>query len=632
MGITKEQLNFLREEFGDDITFINPDTKKPKAVFNPKTGKYEWYYGWRDEELQKAESIGVYHRDKNKKRKRGAVDPDDKSRRVHGYMSMLPETMTVTKTVNGSPIQTQRIYKVNGQGFPKFDYGGASKDDGKLLETLQSGVSVIYAKDKDFSIAPIVEADPVDLEKKLKLSCFFAELERKWPEKGLKQRDIAHLRLSGALARLDPTEYSTELLEKFISKFCNQTGDDEIENRKNKISYQREQLKDPKNEVYGIKELSKFLNLKSIPAYDLLKADKDDAEVAEFKNYPIIDFSQMLETKYPEPKFLLDPLIRDKTVTQISGDYGSGKTHIGLKTAIDISQGFSFLPEESIVSRSFVDSYTWYRHTGKTKPILYVEGELPAADLRDRVNSLIEPFIERHKPVDFQKMFFLTLDDLEMNGFKYGFEPIAISNEEDKAKRNRKLIDNMLNSIKDLTGQYPVLFLDNITALTSIDENKSTDWSSLMYWLMLLKTKGVIVVFFHHVGKSTGTASGSNLAQRLVDTHIILRKLPEKAKFPDHDGVQCSVHFDKFRNFGGRHVKPFMLLCDKQGKWTKYNMIMDQTDFKILELYEEGKTVQEMMKIDKDLGSSAKIYRRIRKMKTEGIIKEKKTENTSSHY
>ena len=29
-----------------------------------------------------------------------------------------------------------------------------------------------------------------------------------------------------------------------------------------------------------------------------------------------------------------------------------------------------------------------------------------------------------------------------MNGFKYGFEPLAISNEEDKAKRNRKLLKN----------------------------------------------------------------------------------------------------------------------------------------------------------------------------------------------
>ena len=113
-----------------------------------------------------------------------------------------------------------------------------------------------------------------------------------------------------------------------------------------------------------------------------------------------------------------------------------------------------------------------------------------------------------------------------MNGHPYGFEPLAITNEEDKAKRNRKLIDNMLNAIKDRTGQYPVLFLDNITALTSIDENKSTDWSGLMMWLMLLKTKGVIIIFFHHTGKTTGTASGSNLSQRLVDTHLILKKLP----------------------------------------------------------------------------------------------------------
>ena len=213
-----------------------------------------------------------------------------------------------------------------------------------------------------------------------------------------------------------------------------------------------------------------------------------------------------------------------------------------------------------------------------------------------------------------------------MNGHPFGFEPLAITNEEDKAKRNRKLIDNMLNAIKDRTGQYPVLFLDNITALTSIDENKSTDWSGLMMWLMLLKTKGVIIIFFHHTGKTTGTASGSNLSQRLVDTHLILKKLPEKAKFEEHDGVQCSVHFDKFRNFGGKHAKPFMLLCDKEGKWTKYNMLMDQKDFKILELYNERKSVEEMCKIEKEL-KPATVYRRIEKMKKEGIIKDEGSSN-----
>jgi len=176
-----------------------------------------------------------------------------------------------------------------------------------------------------------------------------------------------------------------------------------------------------------------------------------------------------------------------------------------------------------------------------------------------------------------------------------------------------------LNAIKAKTGTYPVLFLDNVTALTSIDENKSTDWSGLMMWLMQLKTRGVIIVFFHHTGKTTGTASGSNLSQRLVDTHIILKRLPEKSKFTDHDGVQCSVHYDKFRNFGGSRTQPFMLLCDREGEWTKYNMLMDQKDFKILELHNAGKTVDQICKEEEDL-KKATVYKRIAKMKKEGVI------------
>jgi hypothetical protein len=312
----------------------------------------------------------------------------------------------------------------------------------------------------------------------------------------------------------------------------------------------------------------------------------------------------MLEIKYPLPLWVLNPLVREKTVTQISGDYGSGKTHLGLLLAISISQGWDF--------------DDWFRALNK-RAVLYVEGELPASDVRDRITSLIQDRLKRKANWDPTQIYTLTLDDLEMNGFKYGFEPLAITNDEEKAKRNRTLIEQMLYTIKDRTGKYPVLFLDNITALTSIDENKSTDWSGIMMWLMQLKTKGVIIVFFHHTGKTTGTASGSNLAQRLVDTHIILKRLPEKAKFEDHDGVQCSVHYDKFRNFGGSRTQPFMLLCDREGMWTKYNMLMDKIDFKILEYLNEGKTVEVMCKIDPDL-KKATVYRRIGKMKKEGVI------------
>jgi hypothetical protein len=611
MSITKQELNFLRKEFGKNITVINPTTKKPKAVFqgNHYTDgkkKYEWYFDWTDEELLSADSIGVYHRENKDKNKPfcAAVDFDDKEYVAHGWNIKLPPSMSVVKHTKAGHVVAQRIYKLNGSGFPKFDYGGDSKESGKLIETLQSGVSVIHAPDRTFTNVPPAEVDSDDLLKKLKLSCFMTEVQKNFPKKGQGKRDTTHLALQGSLARLDEKDYPTTLLEGFIKQLCIMIGDDEIDNRVNKLSYQREQLKDPNNNVKGIPALCAALGVKNIPSYDLFKTNVEEKEKEPDRKYPLISFDKMLEINYPLPLWVLNPLVREKTVTQISGDYGSGKTHLGLLLAISISQGWDF--------------DDWFRALNK-RAVLYVEGELPASDVRDRITSLIRDRLERKAKWDPTQIYTLTLDDLEMNGFKYGFEPLAVTNDEEKAKRNRKLIEQMLYAIKDRTGKYPVLFLDNITALTSIDENKSTDWSGIMMWLMQLKTKGVIIVFFHHTGKTTGTASGSNLAQRLVDTHIILKRLPEKAKFEDHDGVQCSVHYDKFRNFGGSRTQPFMLLCDREGMWTKYNMLMDKIDFKILEYLNEGKTVEVMCKIDPDL-KKATVYRRIGKMKKEGVI------------
>ena len=52
-------------------------------------------------------------------------------------------------------------------------------------------------------------------------------------------------------------------------------------------------------------------------------------------------------------------------------------------------------------------------------------------------------------------------------------------------------------------------------------------------------------------------------------------------------------------------------------------MIMDQKDFKILELYNAGKSVQQMCAEEEDL-KKATVYKRIDKMKKEGIIPNEK--------
>ena len=98
--------------------------------------------------------------------------------------------------------------------------------------------------------------------------------------------------------------YPTRLLEGFIKQLCINLEDDEIDNRVNKLSYQREQLKDPDNNVKGVPALCKALKVDNLSSYDLLKTNVEEKEEKEI-NYPLITFTQMLENKYPKPNWLL---------------------------------------------------------------------------------------------------------------------------------------------------------------------------------------------------------------------------------------------------------------------------------------------------------------------------------------
>ena len=213
----------------------------------------------------------------------------------------------------------------------------------------------------------------------------------------------------------------------------------------------------------------------------------------------------------------------------------------------------------------------------------------------------------------------LTQDDLILAGIKYGFPDLAVADDESRASIGRRATEDLVDEIKDKTGQYPILFLDNISALTSIDENKASDWNSFMKWLIKLKSKNISSFIFHHTNKSTGSASGSNMSQRLIDTHIITKRLDEEHRFNiPGKSVQCSVHFDKFRNFGGEHAKTFILTCDEEGNWNRYPML-DQKNMKILKYLKDGYSVPQMCEEDDDLNEKT-VYKRIKKLKDQGLV------------
>ena len=594
------------KSYGLNLTPVNLKNKKPKAIYqgnhNPDgSKKFEWYHDWSDEELLNAERIGYFHEQSEV----FTVDLDDKSYVIHGYMELLPFSWTDGKRtqINGinAIVPTHRTYKVNGQGTLNFKYPKVkSKDGGLLVETLTNKQTICSGGDRLVIIdQPPVEVDLQLLQDRISLMCFFTEVEKLWVKDG--QRDEAHLRLAGALARLPEDRFPDDLLVKAVTMLCNHTGDDEVKNRTDKISYQRKQLKADKN-VFGIKDLSKFLNVKSIPAYDLLKVmEEEAAEAADPKDsdpsdYPLIDGHMFDLQKYPKVEHLMNPILTSRSFNQIFGWYESGKTVFGLALSMAMCSGQDFLG--------------W---TCDNKiPTLYVESELPGDIFRSIRSSIRQGYLDEQKEFDAGNHFTLTQDDLTLAGFKYGFKSVAVAKAhgkdaaKDYGRKGREFIQNLLCKIEKRTGQKPFYFLDNMSRLATIDENKQPDWEPFINWGIDWKNKGYAGAFVHHANKGNGDknkgSSGSSFIGRLLDTSIELTKLEEDYRFDmkGNKNLQSSIRFDKSRGFGGsKWASKRIITMNEDGQWKEYPYLK-QIYFEVLKLHQQGYSQKEIREMAKD--------------------------------
>ena len=103
--------------------------------------------------------------------------------------------------------------------------------------------------------------------------------------------------------------------------------------------------------------------------------------------------------------------------------------------------------------------------------------------------------------------------------------------------------------IEELKGEKPIIYLDNITALTTMQEKEGADWVELMHWLSRLRNKGYHVTFLHHPTKTGETASGSNIKERSIDIDMKLATPDEKTSLEEYEEgyTQISIEFLKWR-------------------------------------------------------------------------------------
>jgi len=558
-------------------------SKNPNEDKKPKTKNGTWHKDWNDQELLDASRIGAFHRDSNI----FDVDFDDKEFNAHKFMDLLPPTFTVGKKINGRPIATHLIYRTKDK---VKDYKKAQP----LVELLANTQTIIAGVDRVI----INDQEPIyysaeEIRAECKLIATFSELYKH--SKDLTNRNEFYYRLGGALAR--HTEVPMYQRIKYVERLCELTNDNEVKNRVGCIERQQQKFEEGAEDLYGMKELSEFLGA-NLKYFDLIKRE-EKVEKQEATGLSFLNGHELTFKKYPKPTYILWPIVAKQQIRQVFAKAGSGKTLMMLHEARAVASGHDFLHFKN--------------KDNKKTPVLYVEGEMDASSVQKRYDDIEVAYQRENKKLNKEFMFFSLLADQKDMYFHSLTRDVGRLNVEITAQQ-----------IEKLTGEKPVIYLDNITALTVMQEKEGAEWVELMQWLSRLRNRGYHVTFLHHPTKTGETASGSNIKERSIDIDMKLTTPDEKTSLEEFEEghTQICIEFLKWReHMNTFHSKKRIAVIERAtGAWQIFPHL-NKTQRSIYLQLKQGKKAEDIISVKEGM-SKANVYKVIKILKEEGVLED----------
>jgi KaiC/GvpD/RAD55 family RecA-like ATPase len=282
---------------------------------------------------------------------------------------------------------------------------------------------------------------------------------------------------------------------------------------------------------------------------------------------PVYDFSarsfsykQLVDAPVKDraPLVLLHnvPLLWSESITELFAWRGTGKTMFSLGLALHLAAGQS-MPGLQIPS---------------PKKVLYVEGELPKAQLIHRIEQL--------------KADLELGDNFEVMGKSLHEHRKSQAAVNIKTEAGRLAIEAAIDSMG-----AEVLILDSIASLAQINTNNEEQWLPIIEWLVELRCKGLCIVYLQQAGKG-GEQRGHSVSEDRIDLAIKLT-----ATNTNPEGAAFAMSFTKEREGS---LTPLRLKCTK-GVWAldgEKQATKQQTskDEKILEALDRGESQDDIAK------------------------------------
>lgn len=548
------------------------------------------------------------------------------------FIHLIPETMEIISKKNGKEKVRKKIFLLDSSITEKDVEHKSWPDkntshhleDGTIVEEITKTASWFLDKEGSTryprNIDKLKVIDPFQysmIRKDIKKIYALTVLKKLYPPKDT-NRDKFRLTLAGVLHQ--ETDWSDTEKENFVTSLMNASGDKEVRKGLEKLRRVKRNIEKGRLGIWATRKLAQLVGRPGIDGgldvIDAIRSDKrreelkqskettEEKEIDKSYSVPFQNYDQFVTTFFPEPNYLVEPLFQTEGITEIAGASGIGKTNFMLEVAGTISTASGMLGMCSV---------------GKPKPILYVEGELPANSLQARVNTMFKKKAEfGHKVAP--SFFNISYLQLMLKQSAEGFIPI-------NTEQGMIGIENSMKEINKRTGQMPVVFLDNISCLApGIKENDADAWSPLMNRMVKWKNMGTHVFYAHHLNKG-GDPSGSTMQFRTIDMCLVMKK-PEpsqKIKTYDTKGMQAICNFKKWREHdNSKHAEPFQLLLDEKWNWTKLPILTTNQSY-LVKFYNEGLTVAQMENKFQELEikiSNKTIYSNLADLKKRKIIEE----------
>jgi hypothetical protein len=232
-------------------------------------------------------------------------------------------------------------------------------------------------------------------------------------------------------------------------------------------------------------------------------------DIAAEDEFAPLDLDDLLALAIPERGMVLDPIIPEKGLALLYAMRGTGKTHVALGIAHAVATGTAFL--------------TW--RVPQPRRVLLVDGEMPAADLRSRLQAIVAGTGVSAAPGMLRA------------------EGIGDLAREEVQARLERCLDGVA-----------LVILDNLSSLVMRShESNAESWMMIQRWQLRLRRRGVSVVVVHHAGKS-GDRRGLSNREDLLDTSISLRRPDD---YSPEEGARFEVHVAKGRALRGKPALPF---------------------------------------------------------------------------